>query len=190
VLLGAVLFVVGIAAVYVSEGALFGSIGLRLQAHQATVNRVGGALAILLGLAFIGLVPVMQREWRFHRLPRPGLAGAPLLGMLFAVGWTPCSGPTLGTVLALSVSSSSSTQGRGALLTGVYCLGLGVPFIVAALGFQRVLAAFSVVKRHYRVVVWSGGLLLIAVGVLLLTGAWDTLARDLRNLWPGYTSPV
>jgi cytochrome c-type biogenesis protein len=191
VLAGSLLFVAGIAVVYVSEGALFGHIGVRLQAHQAAVNRVGGIVAIVLGLAFIGLVPALQREWRFHRLPRPGLAGAPLLGMLFAVGWTPCSGPTLSVVLTLAAASNTATEGRGALLTAVYCLGLGLPFVLAGVGFERALATFAVVKRHYRVVVWFGGALLVTVGVLLLTGAWDQLSRDLRDMFSSnYNSPV
>jgi cytochrome c-type biogenesis protein len=190
VLLASSLFVAGLAAVYVSEGALFGNIGTHLEAHQTAVNRVGGVIAILLGLAFIGVVPSLQREWRIHRLPSAGLAGAPLLGMLFAVGWTPCTGPTLGVVLGLAYQDNAATAGRGALLTAFYVFGLGVPFIVSGLAFRRALGAFAVVKRHYRVVVWAGGLLLVAVGVLLLTGAWDTLSRDLRDALPSYSAPV
>src|SRR3954451_7873613 len=189
VFVGSLLFVLGLAAVYVSEGALFGNIGVRLQAHQQVVNRVGGVIAILLGVVFLGLLPRMQREWRFHRLPRAGLVGAPLLGMLFAVGWTPCIGPTLGVVLNLAYADNSATAGRGALLTAVYCIGLGAPFVIAGLAFRRALGAFTVVKRHYGIVIWTGGLLLIGVGVLLLTGEWTQLSRDLRGLFPGYTAP-
>ena len=189
-LAGSGLFVLGFALVFVSEGALFGHIGNQLLAHPTLVNRIGGVLAIVLGLVFIGLVPRLQREWRIHRLPKAGIAGAPLLGVLFAVGWTPCIGPTLSVVLALSYTDNAATAGRGALLTFVYCLGLGVPFILSGLAFRHALGAFAVVKRHYGVVVWTGGLLLVAVGVLLLTGTWDTLSRDLRNVFPGYTAPV
>jgi cytochrome c-type biogenesis protein len=187
VLIGATLFVFGFTAVFVSEGALFGHLGSRLLQHQTTVNRVGGVISILLGVAFLGLLPQLQREWRFHRLPRAGLAGAPLLGMLFAVGWTPCIGPTLGVVLNLSYADSSATAARGALLTAVYCLGLGVPFIVAGVAFRRALGAFAVVKRHYGVVLWTGALLLVTVGVLLLTGEWTELTSDLRDTISGYT---
>jgi cytochrome c-type biogenesis protein len=190
VLAGSLLFVLGLAVVYVSEGALFGNIGIRLQAHQTAVNRVGGVIAILLGITFIGLVPRMQREWRFHRLPKAGLAGAPLLGVLFAVGWTPCTGPTLAVVLNLALQDKASTAGRGAFLTFIYVLGLGIPFIITGLVFRHALGAFAVVKRHYGVVVWTGGLLLVAVGVLLVTGVWDTLANDLRHVGTGYTAPV
>jgi cytochrome c-type biogenesis protein len=189
VLLGSSLFVLGFTAVFVSEGALFGNIGSHLLEHQTTVNRVGGVISILLGVAFLGLLPRLQREYRFHRLPRAGIAGAPLLGMLFAVGWTPCIGPTLGVVLNLSYADSSATAGRGALLTAVYCIGLGVPFVVAGVAFRRALGAFAVIKRHYGVVIWTGAALLIAVGVMLLTGEWTTLSRNLRDLFPTYSAP-
>jgi cytochrome c-type biogenesis protein len=187
VLAGSVLFVLGFSAVFVSEGALFGNIGSRLLEHQTAVNRVGGVIAIVLGIVFLGLLPRTQREWRFHRLPRAGIAGAPLLGILFAVGWTPCIGPTLGVVLNLAYADNTATAGRGALLTAVYCIGLGVPFVVAGLAFRHALGAFAVVKRHYGLVIWIGGLMLVAVGVLLLTGEWTQLSRDLRDSFPGYT---
>ena len=189
VLIGSTLFVVGFSAVFVSEGALFGNIGSHLLEHQTAVNRVGGVLSILLGVAFLGLLPRLQREYRFHRLPRAGLAGAPLLGMLFAVGWTPCIGPTLGVVLNLSYADSSATAGRGALLTAVYCAGLGIPFVIAGVAFRRALGAFAVIKRHYGIVIWTGAALLIAVGVLLLTGAWTHMSNDLRDMFPTYTAP-
>ena len=187
---GSLLFVLGLAAVFVSEGALFGNIGSRLLAHQTVVDRVGGVVAIALGIVFIGVLPKTQREWRIHKLPRAGLVGAPLLGVLFAVGWTPCIGPTLGVVLGLALDDNTATAGRGALLTFVYCLGLGIPFIVTALAFRHALGAFAVVKRHYGVVMWAGGLLLVTVGVLLVTGTWQTLSNDLRNVAPNYQAPV
>jgi cytochrome c-type biogenesis protein len=189
VLLGSLLFVLGFTAVFVSEGALFGGIGTHLLEHQDLVNRVGGVIAIALGVVFLGALPRLQREWRLHRLPRAGLAGAPVLGMLFAVGWTPCIGPTLGVVLTLAYADSTATAGRGALLTAVYCIGLGVPFVIVGLVFRRALGALGVVKRHYGVVVWTGGLMLIAVGVLLLSGEWTTLSTHLRNSFSGYTAP-
>ena len=189
VLLGSSLFVLGFTAVFVSEGALFGNLGSHLLEHQTAVNRVGGVISIVLGLVFLGLLPRLQREYRFHRLPRAGIAGAPLLGMLFAVGWTPCVGPTLGVVLNLSYADSSATAGRGALLTAVYCVGLGLPFVVAGIAFRRALCAFAAVKRHYAVVIWTGSALLIAVGILLVSGEWATLSRDLRDLFPTYSAP-
>src|SRR3954451_7265873 len=175
VLVGSVLFVRGFSLVFIGEGTLFGHLGnlgsSYLLEHQTLVNRVGGVLTILLGVVFLGVLPRTQREWRFHRLPRAGVAGAPLLGVLFAVGWTPCIGPTLGTVLQLAFDQQSlATAGRGALLTAFYCAGLGIPFVLAGLAFRRAIGAFSVVKRHYSVIVSIGGALLIAVGILLLTG--------------------
>src|SRR4051812_22776494 len=139
---GSLLFVLGLALVYVSEGALFGNIGVRLEAHQDVVNRVGGVVAILLGIVFVGVLPRSQREWRLHRLPKAGLIGAPLLGVLFAVGWTPCVGPALGVVLQLAYADSTATAARGAFLTTIYCIGLGLPFVLAALAFRRALGAF------------------------------------------------
>lgn len=188
VLLGSTLFVLGFSAVFVSEGAFFGAIGQDLQAHQAVVDRVLGLLTIVLGLAFLGLIPGMQREVRFHALPRAGLAGAPLLGVLFGVGWTPCLGPTLGAVQALAFKQASS--GRGALLTFAYCLGLGLPFLLTSVAFQRSLSAFAVVKRHYDVVLKVGGGLLIAIGLLLVSGYWEQLMIHVRSLVNGFTPSI
>jgi cytochrome c-type biogenesis protein len=188
VLLGSVLFVAGFSAVFIMFGALFGYAGAQLDAHQVLIDRIAGGFAVVMGLAFMGWLPGFQREFRFHRLPAVGLVGAPLLGVAFGVGWSPCIGPTLGVVLGLA--GSSSTAGRGALLTTAYCAGLGIPFIVAGLGFRRALGAFDVIKRHYAWVVRGGGVLLIAVGVLLVTGEWNTLSIDLRDALPTYTPPV
>jgi cytochrome c-type biogenesis protein len=190
VLLGAVLFVAGFSAVFILFGAFFGAAGAHLVLHARLVERIAGGFAVLMGAAFLGLVPGFQREWRFHRLPVLGIAGAPLVGMAFGVGWTPCTGPTLGVVLGLAGDPSTATAARGALLTTAYCVGLGLPFIVAGLAFRRALTAFAFVKRHYGVVLRGGGLLLVAVGVLLVTGEWDTLSIHLRNSLPGYTPPV
>jgi cytochrome c-type biogenesis protein len=178
VLAGSVLFVLGFSAVFVTTGALFGSLGAQLQTHALLVERILGGVAILMGLAFLGVVPGMQREWRMHRLPTAGIAGAPLLGVAFGLGWTPCIGPTLGVVLGLAADPDTATAGRGALLTTVYCLGLGLPFVVAGLAFRRALGAFAAVKRHYAVVLRLGGAMLLAVGILLVTGQWNEI-----NLW-------
>lgn len=181
VLVGSVLFVLGFSAVFVSTGLLFGGLGAELAAQREVLDRVLGALTILLGLAFLGLVPGMQREMRFHpRLPAAGLAGAPVLGVLFGVGWTPCLGPTLAAVQTLAFTQASA--GRGAILTAAYCLGLGVPFVLTGLAFRRALGALAVVRRHTLLVQRVGGAMLLLVGVLLVTGVWAELVRDLQRL--------
>lgn len=188
VLLGSVLFVLGFSAVFVAGGALFGGLGGELLVHKDVVDRLLGALTVVMGLAFLGLLPGLQREVRVHRLPAAGLAGAPLLGVLFGVGWTPCLGPTLGAVQALAYTQASA--GRGALLTAAYCLGLGVPFVLTGLAFRRALGAFDVVKRHYAVVMRIGGGLLVLVGLLLVSGLWETAMVHLRGLVSGATTVV
>ena len=183
VLLGSVLFVLGFSAVFVSEGALFGTVGQSLQEHRAVIDQVLGVLTVFLGLTFLGLVPGMQREVRFHRLPRAGLAGAPVLGVLFGFGWTPCLGPTLGAVQTLAFTQASA--GRGAILTAAYCAGLGIPFVLTGLAYRRALGAFTVVKRHYDVVLKVGGGLLVVIGLLLVSGRWELLMIKLRVLVAG-----
>jgi len=176
---GASLFVLGFAAVFVTYGALFGALGRWLTEHQDVITRTLGGLTILLGLAFIGWVPFLQRDVWVHAVPGVGLASAPLLGVLFGLGWTPCIGPTLSAVLTLSVNESSA--GRGALLALVYSLGLGLPFVAAALAFRRMLGAVGWVRRHQVWITRLGGVLLVVVGLLLLTGWWDLLIADLRS---------
>ncbi|MET9501475.1 cytochrome c biogenesis protein CcdA [Streptomyces sp. NPDC006622] len=183
---GASLFVAGFTAVFVSSGALFGYFGDTLQANKGVLSQVLGVLMILMGVFFMGLMPwLTQREFRFHRRPVAGLVGAPLLGALFGIGWTPCIGPTLASVLTLS--SQQGSAGRGALLTVAYCLGLGLPFVLAAVAFRKALGAFAWVKRHYVWVMRIGGSMMIVTGLLLLTGAWDHLVQDLQSWSNGFT---
>jgi len=184
VVVGALLFVLGFSAVFVLSGTLFGSVGRELVAYQRELSIVTGLLVIVLGLAFIGGLGFLQRDLRVHAVPAVGLGMAPVLGVFFAVGWTPCIGPTLAAVLGLSVSSDDATAARGALLAFVYCLGLGVPFLLAALGFSRFSRSVSWIRDHQRGISIAGGALLIAVGVLLVTGVWDSLVTDLMN-WVG-----
>ncbi|UUN28489.1 cytochrome c biogenesis CcdA family protein [Streptomyces sp. FIT100] len=182
---GAALFVLGFSAVFVSGGALFGYFGWTLQEHRETLTAVLGVLMILMGIFFMGLMPwLTQREFRFHRRPVTGLAGAPVLGALFGIGWTPCIGPTLTSVNVLAANEASA--GRGALLTAAYCIGLGLPFVLAAVAFRKALGAFGWVKRHYAWVMRIGGGMMIATGLLLLTGAWDILVQEMQGWSNGF----
>lgn len=178
-LAGTLLFVLGFSVVFILTGVTFGVLGEALLEHQTAITRVLGGVTVLLGLAFIGWFGFLQRDVRVHRVPAVGLAAAPLLGMLFGFGWTPCIGPTLGAVLSLAASEGSSS--RGAVLAAGYSLGLGLPFIVAALAFRRMLGAVGWVRRHQIWVIRLGGLMLVAVGILLLTGVWESLTSDLRQ---------
>jgi cytochrome c-type biogenesis protein len=181
---GAVLFVLGFTAVFVAYGVLFGRLGALLMEHQRALERVLGVVVVVLGLAFLGVLPGLSRDLRIRRLPATGLAGAPLLGIVFGLGWTPCIGPTLGAVQSLALSQAGA--GRGALLSAAYCLGLGVPFVLVALGTRWLVGALAVVRRHAATVTYVGGGLLVLLGLLLLTGLWGELMIDLRS-WAGAT---
>ncbi|GAB2971364.1 cytochrome c biogenesis protein CcdA [Nocardioides montaniterrae] len=175
-LLGALLFVGGFAIVFMLLGAAFGTMGQHIRSYQHEINLVLGALLIVLGLVFAGVLPWFQRDWRVHKLPGVGLAAAPLIGALFAIGWTPCIGPTYGAILGLTYADGG-TAARGTVLSLCYSIGLGLPFIVAAVAYEKTLGALSWVKRHQALVMRIGGLMLIAIGVLMLTGWWDHLVQ-------------
>lgn len=177
-LVGTVLFVLGFSVVFVAFGAITGQLGWWLALHVRQLNIVLGVINIVLGLAFMGVFPFLQREWRVRTVPAVGLAAAPLLGFLFGVGWTPCVGPTLGVIQTLA--ANEATASRGALLSGVYALGLGIPFVAAALAYRRALVVFAFVRRHQRWVTRLGGLMLVVVGVLLLTGWWEVMVQWLQ----------
>jgi len=179
---GAMLFVLGFTVVYVSLAAAFGAVGSLLLTHQVALTRILGVLTIVLGLVFIGWLPGNEREWRPSWRPTAGLVGAPLLGAVFGLGWIPCVGPTLSAVLALASNEASAS--RGAALATAYCLGLGVPFLVTALAFGRLAHVWSAVRRQQRLVQVIGGLLLVGVGVLLVTGVWTDLMHDVQRHLP------
>jgi cytochrome c-type biogenesis protein len=180
--LGSFLFVLGFSFVFVALGTLSGALGDWLFRYTREISVALGFFTILVGVAFIGLVPWLQRDLRVHRVPAVGLAAAPLLGVLFGLGWTPCIGPTLSAVQALALHEG--TAARGALLSVAYSLGLGIPFLVAGFAFRRMLGAVAWVRRHQLWVTRLGGMMLIMVGLLLVTGLWDQWVGDLRS-WVG-----
>ena len=191
-LLGTTLFVLGFSLVFATEGLAFGGLGLVLQRHQAGVTQVLGGVTILLGLLFAGVFdrfPMTGRIVRPSIRPRAGLIGAPLLGVLFAVSWTPCVGPTLSVVLSLALTSGTAV--RGAVLAFLYGLGLGIPFIIVAFALQRGMTAFQFARRHAQLIARIGGGLLVLVGILEVSGAWNSALAWLKLHWVGsYTSPL
>lgn len=186
--LGSLLFVLGFSAVFVALGTASGALGDWLFIYMREISVVLGVLTILVGIAFLGFIPFMQRDIRVHRVPAVGLAAAPLLGVLFGLGWTPCIGPTLSAVQFLALHEG--TAGRGALLSAAFSLGLGIPFIIAALAFRRMLGAVKWVRRHQAWVTRAGGIMLIVVGLLLVTGIWDVWINDLRSWAGGFSVAV
>ncbi|OMQ14227.1 cytochrome C biogenesis protein ResC, partial [Modestobacter sp. VKM Ac-2676] len=177
--LGALLFVLGFTVVFVALSSAFGSLGRLLLEYNDVITRVMGVVTIGVGLGFLGWLPFLQRTARLNTRPAAGLAGAPLLGVVFGLGWTPCLGPTLSAVQNLAFQEA--TAARGALLGLAYCLGLGVPFVLVALGARWAVGAMSFLKRHARSVTRFGGAVLVLVGLLLVTGAWTEMMRWLQG---------
>jgi cytochrome c-type biogenesis protein len=184
VLTGVALFILGFAIVFIAYGAAFGALGYWLVRWQDVAVRVLGALVIVMGLVFIGQFSFLQRTIKPSWRPATGLIGAPLLGIVFGLGWTPCIGPTLAAISALSVGSGSPW--RGALLGLFYCIGLGIPFLLVALGFDWVVGSVSFIKRHIRAINIIGGVLLVAIGVLMVTGLWSDLMSQFLAVIQGF----
>jgi len=189
---GTALFVLGFSALFASYGAAFGGLGVMLLSHQQVLLQVLGGLTIVLGLLFAGAFDRFALSGRVLRpaaRPRAGLAGAPLLGVMFGLGWTPCIGPTLAAVLTLAVTTGSAA--RGAFLAFVYGLGIGIPFLIVAALFQRGMGLFSFARRHAALVTRVGGALLVIVGVLQVSGAWAAAMTWLKIHWiGGYQLPL
>ncbi|MEV0003357.1 cytochrome c biogenesis protein CcdA [Micromonospora sp. NPDC050980] len=179
VLAGTLLFIAGFTAVFVSTAILFSSVGRLFFRYERTLEIVIGALVVVLGLGYLGVLPGMQREFRIRWLPSAGLLGAPVLGAVFALSWLPCTGPTLGAVLGLAATEGSAD--RAVVLAVAYCLGLGLPFVVFGLGFQRLLGVFRAVRRNSRWVTRVGGALLILIGLALVTGGWQNVVIWLQT---------
>jgi cytochrome c-type biogenesis protein len=177
--LGAMLFVLGFSVVFVAFATAFGGLGRLVLQYSRTVDIVFGLITVVVGLAFLGWLPLLQRTKKLSVRPAAGLAGAPLLGVVFGLGWTPCLGPTLAAVYSLALSEG--TAARGAVLGVAYCLGLGVPFVLVALGARWAMGATGFLRRHAGTVTRVGGAVLVLVGLMLLTGAWTELMQWLRS---------
>ena len=188
VLAGVGLFVAGFTLVFVALMFAAGAVGVHLVRWEDVITRVLGVVVILMGFAFMGAVPFLQRERRLHLSPRAGLWGAPLLGIVFGLGWTPCLGPTLVAVQALSLSEASA--GRGAVLGVAYCVGLGVPFLLIALGLQSSQRMLGFLRRHRLAVMRLGGALLVLIGVALVTGLWTTWTTSLQGWIGGFATVI
>src|SRR5471032_1338516 len=174
---GVALFVLGFTVVFIAYNWVLGGAGFLLKSHLDIIMRIAGVLVILMGLVFIGQFSFLQRTIKPRWTAATGLAGAPLLGIIFGLGWTPCIGPTLSAVLSLSASSGSPW--RGAVLGLAFSLGLGIPFLLVALGLNWVTGSMAFLKRHIRAVNIIGGALLVAVGILMVTGVWQLVMSEL-----------
>jgi cytochrome c-type biogenesis protein len=187
-LAGTSLFVLGIAAVFVTTGTVVGSLGANLLRYADLISRLLGVLIIALGLVFAGVLRLGQRELRVSRIPAAGVAAAPLLGVVFALGWTPCIGPTLGVVYSLAFSEGTAL--RGGLLAFVFALGLGIPFVVAGLLYTKMARAVGFMRRHQLALLRVGGVLMVVVGLLLVTGVWTEVTASLRSTFASFVPVI
>jgi cytochrome c-type biogenesis protein len=177
----AALFVAGFTAVFVlGTVAVLGMTGA-LITNQILLQRIGGVVTILMGLVFVGFIPLLQRDTRFAPRQLSTVAGAPLLGAVFALGWTPCLGPTLTGVIAVASATDGADVARGVLLVVAYCLGLGIPFVLLAFGSARAVQGLGWLRRHSRQIQIFGGVLLILVGAALVTGVWNDFVSWVRD---------
>jgi cytochrome c-type biogenesis protein len=187
-LLGVLLFILGFSVVFVLFGVVFGTAGLLLKSWLDVILRVAGVILIVMGAVFIGQVSFLQRTFKPQWKIATGLAGAPLLGIVFALGWTPCLGPTLIAVNTLAFEGGNPA--RGALLAVAYCLGLGIPFLLVALGLGWVTGSVAWIKRHIRVINIVGGALLILLGLLMVTGVWRLFITSIQGVIGGFVTPL
>ncbi len=182
------LFILGFSLVFVTLNIVFATLGFALKPWLDLIIRIAGVVVILMGLVFIGQFSFMQRTFKPRWRVATGLGGAPLLGVVFGLGWAPCVGPTLIAVFALSLDSGSPW--RAAILGLAYCIGLGVPFLLVALGLNWVTGCVAWLKRHIRVINIIGGMLLVLIGVLMVTGVWQTLISSFGAVIESYVTPL
>jgi cytochrome c-type biogenesis protein len=187
-LLGVGLFILGFMVVFVATMAVAGAVGIWLVIYGDVIVRFAGVLVIALGLVFVGQFSFFQRAVKPRWVPATGIAGAPLLGIVFGLGWTPCLGPTLVTITALSLNTASATQ--GAILGVFYSLGLGIPFLLVAIGFGWVATSVSWVKKHLRIINIVGGSILVVIGVLMVSGLWSMLMSELGAVINVFVTPL
>ncbi|QPK83479.1 cytochrome c biogenesis protein CcdA [Corynebacterium qintianiae] len=186
----AALFISGFTVVFLlATVSVFGAISL-ITLNAGTLMRIGGVVTVVMGLVFIGAVPVLQRDTRMAPKKWTTVLGAPLLGGVFALGWTPCLGPTLAAIISVSVGTEGLTAARGILLVIAYCLGLGLPFLLMALGSAKAVAGVDFLHRHSRTIQLIGGILMILVGLMLVTGAWNYFISWSRQLVAGYGATI
>jgi cytochrome c-type biogenesis protein len=183
VLVPSLLFVASFSTIFILLGLTATGLGSTLSEHQHLLEKISGALIVVMGLFFVAspFIPMLNREWHVDALmSRAGRGGPLVAGLAFGVAWTPCIGPTLGAIL--SAAALTNSAGRGAFLLAVYSAGLAIPFLLTALAFSRMTTAFDVVKRHYPVIIASGGVILIAMGVLIWTGEFFHLNIEAQKL--------
>jgi cytochrome c-type biogenesis protein len=187
---GALLFILGFTVVFMATTAFIAGVGASLIQHREALMRVGGVLVMLMALVFIGAGS--QRELKLHRRPASGLAGAPVLGAVFGLGWAPCTGPTLGAVTVLATATGNdSAVTRGIVLALVYSLGLGLPFLLIAAGYERFGRVSAFLHKRQRGIQLFGGALLFVVGVLLVSGLWESITRHVQTtLVNGFTTVI
>ncbi|WP_336707504.1 cytochrome c biogenesis CcdA family protein [Oerskovia sp. USHLN155] len=188
VVTGVGLFVAGFTLVFVLLMVAAGAVGVYVKEWEDVITRVLGVVVILMGFAFMGAMPFLQRDRRLHVSPTAGLWGAPLLGIVFGLGWAPCIGPTLTAVVALSLDEA--TAGRGAILGIAYSLGLGIPFLLIGIGLERSKKAVAFLRRHRVAIMRIGGGMLILIGLALVTGVWGTWTARLSGLITGFETVI
>lgn len=186
--IGALLFVLGFTVVLVAFLALWGSVGVWLLEWERLITQIMGVVVIIMGLIFVGLLSRAQVNKKLRFKPKLGIAGAPLLGAVFAIGWTPCMGPTLTVIMGLSLQQGS--VGRSIVLAICYSLGLGLPFVLAAFGFRWMTETMTFFKRHIRAVNIVGGVFLILIGMLMVTGLWTRMMYAIQAVIGGYELPI